>query len=177
MLSYRLFYFERNYPDPSFLLPERYPGTALCAVTTHDLPTIYGYWSGADLAARKMLGKFSDDVLWEKQVNERERDKRLILAALKSRNIVPDDFPSEPEMVPEMTPQLCLAIYRYLALTPCTLMLVSLDDIIGVMNQQNMPGTVDVYPNWMQKTPLTLEEIMKDKRVAGLAKELRKYFT
>ncbi len=177
MLSYRLFYFERNYPDPSFLLPERYPDTALCAVTTHDLPTIYGYWSGADLEARRKLGKFPDDVSWIKQVNEREKDKRLILTVLKSRNIVPDGFPSEPEMVPEMTPELCLAIYRYLALTPCKLLLVSLDDIIGVMNQQNMPGTVDVYPNWMQKTPLTLEEIMKDKRVAGLAKELKKYFS
>lgn len=177
MLSYRLFYFERNYPDPSFLLPERYPDTALCAVTTHDLPTIYGYWSGADLEARRKLGKFPDDVSWIKQVNEREKDKRLILTVLKSRNIVPDDFPSEPEMVPEMTSELCLAIYRYLALTPCKLLLVSLDDIIGVMNQQNMPGTVDVYPNWMQKTPLTLEEILKDKRVAGLAKELKKYFS
>jgi 4-alpha-glucanotransferase len=73
MLSYRLFYFERNYPDPSFLPPGGYPRMALCAVTTHDLPTIYGYWKGRDLKVRRQLGKYPDDTLWNKQVEERKR--------------------------------------------------------------------------------------------------------
>jgi 4-alpha-glucanotransferase len=173
MLSYRLFYFERNYPDPSFLSPDRYPDMALCAVTTHDLPTIYGYWTGRDLETRKQLGKFSDDAIWQQQVHDRERDKGLILASLKSQGIVPADYPSKPGMIPEMTPELCLAIYRYLSLTPCKLLLVSLDDIIGTMNQQNMPGIVDAYPNWMQKTPLSLEEMMRDKRFDDLYEMLK----
>jgi 4-alpha-glucanotransferase len=75
-----------------------------------------------------------------------------------------------------MTPELCLAIYQYLSLAPCKLLLVSLDDIIGTLNQQNMPGTVDTHPNWMQKTPLTLEEIMRDRRFAGLSEVLNRYF-
>ncbi len=61
ILSYRLFYFERNYPDPSFLPPERYPAMALSAITTHDLPTLYGYWSGRDLDVKKQLGLISDE--------------------------------------------------------------------------------------------------------------------
>jgi len=176
MLSYRLFYFERNYPDPSFLPPERYPLTALCAVTTHDLPTIYGYWKGRDIERRRAIGKFPDDSSWNKQIEERERDKMLIISALKSQGIIPDDYPSDPAATVEMTPELCRAIYHYLALTPCKLLLVSLDDIIGALDQQNMPGTVDSHPNWVQKTAQNLEEMIKDRRFTDLSKVLKRYF-
>ncbi|MFH0813629.1 MAG: 4-alpha-glucanotransferase [Pseudomonadota bacterium] len=174
MLSYKLFYFERNYPEPSFVPPEGYPEMALCAVTTHDLPTIYGYWAGQDLKIKKQLGMYPDDNLRREQFNERKRDKKLILFTLKSHGIISDDYLSEPKMISHMTPELCLAIYQYLAKTPCKLLLVSLDDIIGTLNQQNMPGTVDSYPNWMQKTPLTLEEMLSDKRFVVLSEMLRK---
>jgi len=176
MLSYRLFYFERNYPDPSFLSPEKYPHMALCAVTTHDLPTLYGYWRGRDIETRRSVGKYLNEAQWEQQVQDRERDKRLILTALKSQGIITADFPSDPDMIPNMTAELCLAIYKYLALSPCKLLLVSLDDIIGTLDQQNMPGTVDSYPNWMQKSPVTLEEIMTEERFAAVAEMLKKYF-
>jgi 4-alpha-glucanotransferase len=170
MFSYKLFYFERNYPDPSFLTPEKYPDVALCAVTTHDLPTIYGYWRGQDLKMRKKLGMYTDESLWQRHMEERKRDKKLIISALKSQGIIPDNFSSEPKM----TPELCLAIYHYLARTHCKLLLVSLDDIIETLDQQNMPGTVDSYPNWMQKTLLTLEELISDKRFAALSEMLNK---
>jgi 4-alpha-glucanotransferase len=53
------------------------------------------------------------------------------------------------------------------------MVLVSLDDIIGTMDQQNLPGTVDQHPNWVQKTPLTLEAIVSDKRFRGLKEVFR----
>ncbi|MBI5025831.1 MAG: 4-alpha-glucanotransferase [Nitrospirae bacterium] len=175
MLSYRLFYFERNYPEPSFVKPEMYPEMALCAVTTHDLPTLYGYWLGQDLKVKKELGMYPDENVWQHQINDRERDRALILSALRSEGILlPDDFPAGPNMAPQMTPELCCAIYNYLAKTPCKLVLVSLDDVIGTLNQQNMPGTVDTYPNWMQKTPLLLDEIVIDKRFVELSDMFRK---
>jgi 4-alpha-glucanotransferase len=174
MLSYRLFYFERKYPDPSFSAPEKYPALALCAITTHDLPTIYGYWAGQDLKVKQQLGMFPNDKLFRKQGKERERDKALILSALGTHGILPHDIPSNPNAISHMTPELCRAIYHYLALTPCKLLLVSLDDIIGTINQQNMPGTLDEHPNWMQKTPLSLDELIKDSRFIDLAEMLRK---
>lgn len=168
MLSYRLFYFERNYPDPSFIPPEKYPSLALCAITTHDLPTLYGYWIGQDLKVKQQLGMFPNEKLLKKQRKERERDKALILSILKSQGILPHEYMSEKEIT-QMTPELCLAIYHYLAITSCKLLLVSLDDIIGTINQQNMPGTLDEHPNWMQKTPLSLDELFKDSRFIDLA--------
>ena len=172
MLSYRLFYFERNYPDPSFLSPDRYPELALCAVTTHDLPTLYGYWRGRDIEVRRRLGNYSDDI-WHQHINDRERDKRLILSALRSQGVIPEDYPVDPEGVTEMSSALCRSIYQYLARTPCKLLLVSLDDIIGTLDQQNLPGTVDEHPNWIRKTPLALEEIMQDQRFVDLAEALQ----
>ena len=171
MLSYRLFYFERNYPDPSFLPPDRYPELALCAVTTHDLPTLTGYWNGRDIETRRRLGHYPDDV-WQKNLNDRERDKKLILSALMSQGLIPEDYPVGSKGVTEMSPELCLAIYRYLAKTPCKILLVSLDDIIGTLDQQNLPGTVHEHPNWIRKTPRALEEIMQDQRFVDLAEGL-----
>ena len=173
MLSYRLLYFERNYPDPSFKTPERYASMALCAVTTHDLPTLYGYWEGHDIEMKSRLGIYRDDRARDNDRAARERDRRLLLAALKAEGLLTDDFPDDPARVPHMTPQLCSAIYRYLAKSSCRLVLASLDDIIGTLEQQNMPGTVDQHPNWMQKTPLALEEIVKDGRFLDLSKIFR----
>jgi len=172
MLSYRLFYFERNYPDPSFLSPDGYPKLALCAVTTHDLPTLYGYWKGRDIEVRRNLGKYHDDV-WNLLKHDRERDKGLIIAALRSHGIISEDYPADQGGITEMSSALCSSIYQYLARTPCKLLLVSLDDIIGTLDQQNLPGTVDEHPNWVRKTPLALEEIVQDQRFVDLAEGLK----
>ena len=179
MLSYRLLYFERNYPDPSFLMPEKYHELALCAVTTHDLPTIYGWWIGRDIDLKKRLGIFPDESAWQRNIGKRERDKSLLIDALKSQGLIPDahspihQFTHSPYL-DEMTPELCLAIYRYLGLTPCKLLAVSLDDAIGTLDQQNMPGITDSYPSWMQKTPLSLEQMISDRWFKNLSVMLQK---
>ena len=169
MLSYRLFYFERNYPDPSFKAPDQYPSMALCAITTHDLPTIYGYWAGRDIEVKRQLDIYGDEEAWKNDALGRERDKGLILSALKAEEIVPGDFTEDPQEIPRMTHELGTAIYRYLAQSPCRLLLVSLDDVLGTLDQQNMPGTVDSHPNWIQKIPYSLEDMLHDKRFSDLA--------
>ena len=48
--------FERN-GDGSFKRPEDYPPQALVSSTTHDLPTLAGFWAGHDIDARRALGE------------------------------------------------------------------------------------------------------------------------
>ncbi len=172
MLSYRLFYFERRYPDPSFLAPEQYPEMALCAVTTHDLPTLRGFWRGRDIEVRRRLGTYRDEVE-RKMIRDRERDRHLILSALRAYGLIPRDADERSYLASDLSPELCLAIYRYLSMTPCKLLAVSLDDVIGTLDQQNLPGTVDEHPNWIQKMPLRLEDIVEDRRVLDLARALK----
>jgi 4-alpha-glucanotransferase len=174
MLSYRLFYFERDYPEPSFLAPDRYPRLALCAVSTHDLPTISGYWAGRDLEIKKKLGQYPDEKVFMQRLEERMRDKSLIISALKSRELFSGVSHAEEGDGPHINQEIILAVYRYLALTPCLLLLVSLDDILGVLDQQNMPGTVGSYPNWRTKTPISLEEIAADRGIAELLRAIAK---
>jgi len=165
MLSYRLFYFERRYPDPSFLEPSNYPELSLSAITTHDLPTLRGFWKGVDINQRRVLGKYKDDATWRNEIAKRDKDRLLIIEALKKERLIPEDY-SVPD---ELSDELCLAIYAYIARTPSRIVIVSLDDIIGTLNQQNMPGTVDSYPNWRQKTGPFLEDILNDRRFQRLS--------
>jgi 4-alpha-glucanotransferase len=173
ILSYRIFYFERNYPDPFFLAPERYPSMALAAVTTHDLPTLSGYWSGRDLDKKKELGIIRDEQTYAKQKSDRERDRNLVRKALETHGILPSNPAADAHVIPAMTPELCSAVYQYLSISPAKLVLVSLDDVIGTIDQQNLPGTVSENPNWRQKVPLSLEEIIADPRLLDLAQMFR----
>ncbi|TAN45346.1 MAG: 4-alpha-glucanotransferase [Nitrospirae bacterium] len=152
MLSYRLLYFERNYPDPSFRQPEAYPSMALCAVTTHDLPTLSGYWQGRDIMLRNKLGLYRDEDAMKADLLDREKIRKLLIEALNSKDI-------RMEETDEMTEELCLAVYEYLSKSPSKLLSVSLDDITGARDQQNMPGVTTAYPSWMRKTLLTVDEL------------------
>jgi 4-alpha-glucanotransferase len=80
-------------PDPLSSLSNKIH--ALCAITTHDLPTIYGYWAGRDIEVKKQLGIYGDEEAWKNDVIVRERDKGLILSALKTERIIPEDFPAD----------------------------------------------------------------------------------
>ena len=54
VLSYRLLWFEDRPPS-------QYPWKALSAVTTHDLPTLAGVWTGADLESQRQCGAKPDE--------------------------------------------------------------------------------------------------------------------
>ncbi len=175
MLSSKVFYFERNYPDPSFKPPESYPEMSICMVTTHDLPTLYGYWNGYDLKMKRQLRVIRDDDSLSRLLRDRERDKGLIISALISRGIYPEIPNDERSTIPEMNAELCKAIYRFLSLTPSRLLSVNIEDIIGILEQQNIPGTdPELHPNWMRRIPMMLEELFSDRRffeIASIFKE------
>jgi 4-alpha-glucanotransferase len=52
-----------------------------------------------------------------------------------------------------------LAVHRFLAATPCRLLTVQIDDALGVVEQANLPGTVDEHPNWRRKIAVPIEEL------------------
>ena len=48
---------------------------------------------------------------------------------------------------------------NFLTRTRSRLMAISLEDLLQVAEQPNIPGTVDEHPNWRQRLPVSLEEI------------------
>lgn len=168
MLSYKLLYFQRKYPDANFVHPDDYPENALCAITTHDLPTIKGFWKGIDIDLRKTLSFIKDDDQYKQLLNERQRDKKLLLDILRQLGIIDFDIHSE------INTKLIIAIYEFLARTKSMLLSISIDDIMETINQQNMPGTVEEYPCWIQKTPKVIEDFFEESSFGELIEKLNK---
>jgi len=172
MLSYRVFYFERG-ADGVMKPPGDYPSQSLAVATTHDLPTLAGFWSGEDLQVRSGLGAFSDDAARHQAWEERHRDKARILSALKRESLLPDGVSEDLATAPVMTSDLCQAIHLYLARTPSCIVLANLEDGLGELSQTNLPGTVDSHPNWVRKYPVRVDELLYDERLRQLGAVLR----
>ena len=132
ILSYRVLWFEEN-------PPAQYPVKALASVSTHDLPTVAGVWTGADLQVQQDLGL---------QVNEAgEKQRRELLKALTG---LPED--AEVSRVIEKT-------YERLSKAPSAIVMASLEDACAIVERPNIPGVADSYPNWSVALPLSLEEL------------------
>jgi 4-alpha-glucanotransferase len=166
-LSCRILYFERR-DGGEFKAPGDYPAQALVAATTHDLPTLTGFWEGRDLAQRAELKLFPSDELRQRQVVERSQDRARLLLALEREGLLPAGLTLDPRSAPAMTPELMRAIQTYLARTPCKVLVIQLEDVLGQDDQVNLPGTSGEHPNWRRKLALDLECWPQDSRFLEL---------
>jgi 4-alpha-glucanotransferase len=131
MLSYRLLWFEED-------APSTWPVESMAAVTTHDLPTVAGLWTGADLIEQRENGTGRDEELVQGRTAQLER-----LAGL------PED--ARTDRAVELA-------YRRLAEAPSTLLSATLDDAVGAERRPNMPGA-DNRPNWSLPLPVPVEDL------------------
>ncbi|HEY4636797.1 MAG TPA: 4-alpha-glucanotransferase, partial [Burkholderiales bacterium] len=171
ILSTRLLYFERG-AQGGFKPSAAYPRDALVAVSTHDLATLAGWWSGRDLRLRLELGLFPDEGVYEKQLVERAQERVRLMLALQHAGLLPPGLAPDVTGSQMLTPALAEAIHAFVAAAPSRVMMVQLEDAIGVAEQANMPGTTTEHPNWMRRLPETLEAIAANGRVLSLAAAL-----
>ncbi len=174
ILSYRVFWFERDGAQ-RFLPPEDYPRMAMAAVTTHDLPTLAGFCEGRDLALKQALQLYATPEMAESDAKDRERDRRLLAETLEHRGLLPAGAGVAAQTGESCPPELREAVFEYLAQSQAALLEVRLEDVFGMAEQQNLPGTIDEHPNWRQKMDLTLEEMAQAPEAAQLAARLNKY--
>ncbi|PLW82583.1 malto-oligosyltrehalose synthase [Kineobactrum sediminis] len=172
VLSYRLLYFEKGHQG-CFKAPEEFEQQALVAVTTHDLPTLAGFWQGYDLELRERLGLFPTPELRERQIIGRAEDRARLLMALERESLLPAGMTVQPVATPAMTPELACAVHRYLARTPSRVMMIQAEDMLGEVAQVNMPGTTDEHPNWSRKLLLDCELWEQDPHIRALFSILR----
>lgn len=167
VLSYRLLYFEQD-KRGAFIAPRRYPPLAAVAVTTHDLATLPGYWTGHDLDVRAGLNQFPSEAMKQESVKARARDRRALVRALVREGLLPGDTSIDTPL----TEDLLTAIYRFIARTPSLLMLLSMEDAVGEVEQVNLPGTVDQHPNWQRKLSVSIDELTASARLQALARAI-----
>jgi 4-alpha-glucanotransferase len=146
--SYQVMMFERD-GEGRFRPPEAYSADALATFNTHDLATFAGWASDHDLAVKRGIGM---------DPGENEADRSFARARLREALGLPEhtdaDFP---------------AVASYLARTPSRLLVLAMEDVLGLLDQPNVPGTVHEHPNWRRRLPATLEDVARDKRLAVLA--------
>lgn len=161
ILSYRLFYFEKR-PDGQFRTFGEYPQRALVSSTTHDLPTLAGFWTGEDIQARRRTGMFPDEATYQQQIATRMREKQKMLDMLFALDLLPGYFPRSVSQVPELTGELHNAIIGFLARTPSQLLAINQEDLTKEIAQQNLPATTWQYPNWGRKMKYTVEQLRSE---------------
>ena len=93
---------------------------------------------------------------------------------LEHRGLLPDGAAGEPEAGDSCPLELREAILDYLAQSEAALMEVRLEEVFGVPEQQNLPGTWQEHPNWRVKLPLTLDQMEQSSEPARLAARLNK---
>ena len=158
VFSYLPFLFERS-EKGEFKSPSDYPCQALVAVSTHDLPTLRGFWEGNDLDVREALHLFSSEEQYSRLIFKREQDRIQMLIALDKEGLLPKGASVDPASVSDITAIFITAVHTYLAKTKAKIMVVQPEDIFGVIYQANLPGSQDdQYPNWQRRLPLDIED-------------------
>jgi 4-alpha-glucanotransferase len=175
LLSYKVLYFERWWETGLFKRPEVYPSQSIATVSTHDVPTLAGWWASHDLTWRRNLDLYPNEKLKEQEPKDRIKDRHFLISALKDiGTLVDNDIDDETLEISQSI--LNIAVQKYIGLSPSHIQLIPIEDGLELIEQVNIPGTIDEHPNWRQKLPLTLNEIWEAPsilKIQSLMKEVR----
>ena len=150
MLGMRVLWFERD-GDGDFIPPDSWSVDAVAMSGTHDLATIAGWWQGRDIAWNWALGRTSEAADEAADHAARAEDRSRLWTALGAPGPQPD--PSDTAPVVD-------AALAHVARTPCGLAIFPLEDLVGLVEQPNLPGTTDEHPNWRRRMPDTTDALL-----------------
>ena len=149
--SYQVMLFEREHGG-GFKSPERFSANALVTFNTHDLSSFEGWRQGHDLRVKHSLaidpGESEDD---------RHRTIAALDRGLADSGIHARDF---------------AAVVAFLSRTPSRILSVAIDDVLCVVDQINVPGTIDQHPNWRRRLPVSIDEFRARYGAAGMSDAL-----
>ncbi len=145
ILSYRVLWFERD--GAGFAAPARYPANAVACVSTHDLPTIAGWWTGADIVEKRALGLLDAEGAAGAQA-EREAARHALAEAMAEAGVT-EGSPIDASAPHD--PRITAALHRYAGASPSAVVLLQADDLAGETAAVNLPGTDHERPNWRRK--------------------------
>ena len=158
ILGMRVLWFEKRHG--MFDAPRAWSKAAAAMTSTHDLPTVAGWWSGRDLQWRGKLGLSGDHQSGEEQ--ERVTDRRALWAAFKHSGAADGEAPAE-----DRTGPVADAALRHLATAACDLVIIPVEDALGLPEQPNLPGTMgEDHPNWRRRLPGPAADLLRDPAVA-----------
>jgi 4-alpha-glucanotransferase len=162
----RVLWFERN--GHEFSPPDAWDHEAVAMTSTHDLPTVAGWWHGKDIARRAECGRLGVGVNEADVAAERATDRGVLWQAFVRAGAADGDVPPAHDTQPAVD-----AALTFVASTSAPICIQPIEDLIGVEEQPNLPGTIDEHPNWRRRLTANAGELLDEphtaERVARLA--------
>jgi 4-alpha-glucanotransferase len=163
----QVLWFERT--SDGFARPEDWSPQAVGMTTTHDLPTVAGWWRGSDIGWREKTAMMADDMDVKRLRRERHHERQQLWQSFQQAG---DKKTSQPTTA--STSEVVDSAIGFLGKTACDLVLLPLEDVIGLVDQPNLPGTIDEHPNWRRRLPLTTLDIFQDRAVKQRLRTLKR---
>ncbi len=168
--SYRVFFFEQA-EDGGFFSPAHYPVQSMSTLTTHDMPTLIGFWHCLDLELGKELGLYPTEDILNTLYADRHANKQSILDTLHGHLSV-DDSVGRDVNYTGMTKALNYGMQVHMAQGSSALLSLQLEDWLEMDKPVNIPGTYNEYPNWRRKLSRNLEDVFAEQEIQQLAHSL-----
>ena len=165
--SYRVFFFEQA-KDGGFYSPSHYPTQSMSTLTTHDMPTLSGYWHCDDLELGKELGLYPTAEILASLYDSRHENKQAILDTLHGHHSVGDEVGHDVNFV-AMSKALNFGMQLHMAGGSSELLSLQLEDWLQMDKPVNIPGTFKEYPNWQRKLTQNLQDVFSDPVLNELA--------
>ena len=138
--------------EGAFLPAAAYPATSVAMSATHDIATVAGWWTGRDLEWNDRLARGGPTAV------ERAQDRAALWQVIG--NGAPQPADDDPALVVD-------AAIGFLAQTPCPLTLIPMEDMAALVEQPNLPGTIDEHPNWRRRLPAPMPALLAQPEIAA----------
>jgi 4-alpha-glucanotransferase len=157
----RVLWFEGAHDGKGFKPPSAWDHNAVGTTTTHDLPTVAGWWRGSDITWRNRIGQTmarADGRDPEEAAQEvRAQDRAELWRAFQQAGVAAPDVAAPP---PDRAP--VDEALAFVAATPGPLVTFPLEDLLAQVEQPNLPGSIDEHPNWRRRVSVPIDELFED---------------
>ena len=147
----RVLLFEQDY-NARFKPILEWPDNVLDITSIHDLPTLHGWGLERDIDWNAKLGMI--DAQTEAHWRENRQYERKGLHQALSRD--PQSLKDESTGVQQVLDSSA----RFLEHTRAPLVLLPIEDALGLEEQPNLPGTFSSYPNWRRRLPVDCDSVL-----------------
>lgn len=155
MLGMRVLPFERDRAG-AFVPPAEWDREAVAMTGTHDTPTVAGWWMGRDIDWAFRLGRAGAEETEASRIRERAGERTSLWRAIGGSGPPPAEPPLD-------------AVLAAVAAAPAPLAIIPLEDLVGIEEQPNLPGTIDEHPNWRRRMPAPTDALLDAPDVARRA--------
>jgi 4-alpha-glucanotransferase len=162
ILGIRVLWFQRR--DSRFLPPGAWSQEAMATTTTHDLPTIAGWWQARDIDWRARLDMLGPNASEAGEREIRNGERTALWQSMSEAGVLDAREGLQPP--PPEHPPIEHAI-AYVGMTPAPLAMIPIEDLLGLVEAPNLPGTTDQHPNWRRRMPGTVDGMLDDAAVVA----------